>query len=136
MEPNAENSCRRDAIKEKLRQNFDGKIVRKDLTKKIKEGANVPVYVLEFLLGQYCSSDDEAIIEKGVQNVKHILEEAGLSMANIVKTTVFLADMSLFADMNKVYATYFEGDFPARSAVAVKALPKDALVEIECIAVR
>ena len=75
MEPNAENSCRRDAIKEKLRQNFDGKIVRKDLTKKIKEGANVPVYVLEFLLGQYCSSDDEAIIEKGVQNVKHILAD-------------------------------------------------------------
>lgn len=75
MEPNAENSCHRDAIKEKLRQNFDGKIVRKDLTKKIKEGANVPVYVLEFLLGQYCSSDDEAIIEKGVQNVKHILAD-------------------------------------------------------------
>lgn len=75
MEPNAENNCRRDAIKEKLRQNFDGKIVRKDLTKKIKEGANVPVYVLEFLLGQYCSSDDEAIIEKGVQNVKHILAD-------------------------------------------------------------
>lgn len=75
MEPNAENSCRRDAIKEKLRQNFDGKIVRKNLTKKIKEGANVPVYVLEFLLGQYCSSDDEAIIEKGVQNVKHILAD-------------------------------------------------------------
>ena len=75
MEPNAENSCRRDAIKEKLRQNFDGKIVRKDLTKKIKEGANVPVYVLEFLLGQYCSSDDEEIIEQGVQNVKHILAD-------------------------------------------------------------
>ena len=75
MEPNAENNCRRDAIKEKLRQNFDGKIVRKDLTKKIKEGANVPVYVLEFLLGQYCSSDDEEIIEQGVQNVKHILAD-------------------------------------------------------------
>lgn len=75
MEPDAENSCRRDEIKEKLRQNFDGKIVRKDLTKKIKEGANVPVYVLEFLLGQYCSSDDEAIIEKGVQNVKRILAD-------------------------------------------------------------
>ena len=59
-----------------------------------------------------------------------------MGMANIVKTTVFLADMSLFADMNKVYATYFDGAFPARSAVAVKALPKDALVEIECIAVR
>ncbi len=73
---------------------------------------------------------------QSLENVKHILEEAGLSMTNIVKTTVFLADMSLFADMNAVYGTYFEGDFPARSAVAVKALPKDALVEIECIAVR
>lgn len=78
----------------------------------------------------------EAQTRQSLENVKHILEEAGLSMANIVKTTVFLADMSLFADMNKVYATYFEGSFPARSAVAVKALPKDALVEIECIAVR
>ena len=56
---------------------------------------------------------------QSLENVKHILEEAGLGMANIVKTTVFLADMSLFADMNSVYATYFEGDFPARSAVAV-----------------
>ena len=68
--------------------------------------------------------------------IMDIQEVAGLGMANIVKTTVFLADMSLFADMNKVYATYFDGAFPARSAVAVKALPKDALVEIECIAVR
>ena len=65
----------RDVIKEKLRESFDGKIVRKDLTKKIKEGANVPVYVLEFLLGQYCSSDDEPIIEQGVQNVKRILAD-------------------------------------------------------------
>ena len=65
----------RAVIKNKLRQNFDGKIVRKDLTKKIKEGANVPVYVLEFLLGQYCSSDDQEIIEEGVENVKHILAE-------------------------------------------------------------
>ncbi len=62
-------------IKDKLRQTFDGKIVRKDLTKKIKEGANVPVYVLEFLLGQYCSSDDEDVIERGVQNVKRILAD-------------------------------------------------------------
>lgn len=62
-------------IKNKLRENFDGKIVRKDLTKKIKEGANVPVYVLEFLLGQYCSSDDHEVIEKGVQNVKRILAD-------------------------------------------------------------
>lgn len=65
----------REIIKDKLRQNFDGKIVRKDLTKKIKEGANVPVYVLEFLLGQYCSSDDDKVIEQGVQNVKHILAD-------------------------------------------------------------
>lgn len=65
----------RDTIKNKLRENFAGKIVRKDLTKKIKEGANVPVYVLEFLLGQYCSSDDDEIIEKGVQNVKRILAD-------------------------------------------------------------
>lgn len=63
----------REEIKSKLRQHFDGKIVRKDLTKKIKEGANVPVYVLEFLLGQYCSSDDDEIIENGVQNVKGFL---------------------------------------------------------------
>lgn len=65
----------RAVIKSKLREYFDGKIVRKDLTKKIKEGANVPVYVLEFLLGQYCCSDDEAIIEKGVQTVKRILAD-------------------------------------------------------------
>lgn len=65
----------REIIKDKLRQNFDGKIVRKDLTKKIKEGANVPVYVLEFLLGQYCSSDDEEVIKSGVQTVKRILAD-------------------------------------------------------------
>lgn len=65
----------REELRRKLRENFDGRIVRKDLTKKIKEGANVPVYVLEFLLGQYCSSDDEEIIEQGVQNVKHILAD-------------------------------------------------------------
>lgn len=71
------NECEntREEIKEKLRQYFDGKIVRKDLTKKIKEGANVPVYVLEFLLGQYCSSDDEEVIEDGVQKVKRILAD-------------------------------------------------------------
>lgn len=66
---------KRTVIKQKLRQYFDGKIVRKDLTKKIKEGANVPVYVLEFLLGQYCSSDDPEIIEQGVENVKKILAD-------------------------------------------------------------
>lgn len=65
----------REELRRKLRSNFDGRIVRKDLTKKIKEGANVPIYVLEFLLGQYCSSDDEEVIEQGVQSVKHILAD-------------------------------------------------------------
>ena len=72
MESNADSRAR---IKQKLRQQFDGKIVRKDLTKKIKEGANVPTYVLEFLLGQYCSSDDEEIVQKGIETVKHILAD-------------------------------------------------------------
>ncbi len=66
---------RRDVIKTKLREHFGGKVVRKDLTKKIKEGANVPVYVLEFLLGQYCCSDDESIILQGVEKVKRILAD-------------------------------------------------------------
>lgn len=82
---------------------------------------------------------DGGIKEQTVQvfeNIKNVLAEAGLTTSNIVKTTVFLADMDLFAEMNSVYATYFEGDYPARSAVAVKALPKGALVEIECIAVK
>lgn len=65
----------REIIKDKLREHFDGKIVRKDLTKKIKEGANVPTYVLEFLLGKYCNSDDEVIIEAGVEKVKKILSD-------------------------------------------------------------
>lgn len=75
MESLAGGESSREIIKDKLRQNFNGKIVRKDLTKKIKEGANVPVYVLEFLLGQYCSSDDDEVIEQGVQNVKRILAD-------------------------------------------------------------
>ena len=75
MEQMNECESTREEIKGKLRQYFDGKIVRKDLTKKIKEGANVPVYVLEFLLGQYCSSDDEEVIEDGVQKVKRILAD-------------------------------------------------------------
>ena len=70
-----ENEDARAVIKNKLRQHFDGRIVRKDLTKKIKEGANVPVYVLEFLLGQYCSSDDPDDIEAGVESVKKILAD-------------------------------------------------------------
>ena len=72
-DPGMESSDKREELNKKLRQTFDGKIVRKDLTKHIKEGANVPIYVLEYLLGQYCNSDDEAIIERGVETVKSIL---------------------------------------------------------------
>ena len=67
-------------------------------------------------------------------NVKAILEAAGMTMSNVVKTTVFMADMNDFADMNAVYAEFFEAPYPARSAVAVKTLPKGALVEIEVVA--
>ena len=67
-------------------------------------------------------------------NVKAVLEEAGLTMGDVVKTTVFMADMNDFADMNAVYAEFFTEPYPARSAVAVKSLPKGALVEIEVIA--
>lgn len=76
-ERNATSSTddRREEIKQKLRQYYDGRIVRKDLTKSIKEGANVPVYVLEYLLGQYCNSDDEEIIQEGLDNVKRILRD-------------------------------------------------------------
>jgi endoribonuclease L-PSP, putative len=73
---------------------------------------------------------------QSLTNAKAILEAAGLSLANVVKTTVFLADMGDFTAMNEVYAQFFSEPFPARSAVAVKTLPKNALVEIECIAAR
>ena len=73
---------------------------------------------------------------QSLTNMKAILEAAGMSFDNVVKTTVFLADMADFADMNEVYAQFFAAPFPARSAVAVKTLPKGARVEIECIAVR
>lgn len=69
-------------------------------------------------------------------NVKAILEEAGLALSNVVKTTVFLADMGDFAAMNEVYSQFFAQPFPARSAIAVKALPKGALVEVEVVAAR
>lgn len=73
---------------------------------------------------------------QSILNAKAILEEAGLGLKNVVKTTVFLSDMGDFAAMNEVYAEFFSAPFPARSAVAVKTLPKGALVEIECIAAR
>ncbi len=71
---------------------------------------------------------------QSLNNIQAILQEAGLTMASVVKTTVFMADMADFADMNSVYAEFFTEPYPARSAVAVKTLPKNALVEIEMVA--
>ena len=76
----------------------------------------------------------EAQTRQSLTNCKAVLEAAGATMADVIKTTVFLSDMNDFAAMNGVYATFFEGACPARSAVQVARLPKDAMVEIECIA--
>lgn len=84
--------------------------------------------------GAFAEGGIKELTRQSLTNMKAILEEAGASMANVVKTTVFLADMNDFAAMNEVYAEFFAAPFPARSAVAVKTLPKGALVEIECIA--
>ncbi len=73
---------------------------------------------------------------QSLTNAKSILEAAGTDLAHVVKTTVFLSDMANFAPMNEVYAEFFTAPFPARSAVAVRELPKGALVEVECIAVK
>ena len=84
--------------------------------------------------GAFPEGGVEAQTRQSLLNARAILEAAGLGLANVVKTTVFLADMADFAAMNVVYAQFFSAPFPARSAVAVKTLPKGALVEIECIA--
>ena len=86
--------------------------------------------------GAFAEGGIKEFTRQSLTNMKNILAEAGLTMDNVVKTTVFLADMADFAEMNEVYAAFFEGVCPARSAVAVKTLPKEARVEIECIAVR
>jgi 2-iminobutanoate/2-iminopropanoate deaminase len=86
--------------------------------------------------GEFAEGGIKELTRQSLTNMKNILAEAGLTMANVVKTTVFLADMADFAAMNEVYASFFEGVAPARSAVAVKTLPKNALVEIECVAVK
>ncbi len=86
--------------------------------------------------GQYAEGGIKELTAQSLTNIKHILEQAGMTMNNVVKTSVFLADINDFAEMNEVYATFFEAPFPARSAVAVKTLPKNSRIEIECIAVK
>ena len=86
--------------------------------------------------GIFVSDDIKDQTTQSLTNIKNILAEAGLTMDNIVKTSVFLADIKYFAPMNEIYASFFKAPYPSRSAMAVKDLPKGALVEIECIAVR
>lgn len=86
--------------------------------------------------GEFAEGGVTGQTEQSFKNIKAILAEAGMDMSNVVKTTCFLSDMADFAAMNEVYAKQFEGAFPARSAVAVKTLPKNGLVEIEIIAIK
>ena len=86
--------------------------------------------------GEFAEGGVAGQTRQSLENVKAVLAQAGLGMENIIKTTVFLNDMNDFAAMNEVYAAFFPADPPARSAVEVARLPKDALVEIEAIAVR
>ena len=86
--------------------------------------------------GQFAEGGIKELTRQSLTNMQHILQQAGCDMQHVVKTSVFLADMNDFAEMNEVYAEFFKAPFPARSAVAVKTLPKSARVEIECIAVK
>lgn len=86
--------------------------------------------------GEFAEGGIKELTAQSLTNIKNILAEAGLTMDNVVKTCVFLADIADFAEMNEVYAQFFQAPFPGRSAMAVKTLPKGARVEIECIAVR
>ena len=123
-----ETEDKRSVIKEKLRQQFDGKIVRKDLTKKIKEGANVPVYVLEFLLGQYCSSDDPEVVEDGVNNVKRILADNFVRPDEAQKILSILRQRGSYTVIDKITVNlnikrdYYEAEF---SNLGLKDIPID-----------
>lgn len=86
--------------------------------------------------GEFVEGGVKEQTRQSLLNAQSVLEAAGLTLAQVAKTTVFLSDMANFADMNEVYSQFFKEPFPARSAVAVKTLPKNALVEIECIAVK
>ncbi|MEI0558630.1 RidA family protein [Brachyspira intermedia] len=90
---------------------------------------------LDPVSGEMAENDIKKQTERVMENIKGLLESENLTMANIIKTTCFLTDMANFASFNEVYANYFPENPPARSTVAIKALPKDALVEVEIIAV-
>ena len=86
--------------------------------------------------GEMSNSDIQAETHQVMHNLKAVLQEAGMDFSNVVKTTIFLSDMTLFSEVNEIYGKYFEGDFPARETVAVKGLPKNVNVEISMIAVK
>lgn len=86
--------------------------------------------------GEFVADDIRELTRRSLTNIQNILAQAGLSMQNVVKTTVMLADIGDFAAMNEVYAEFFSDPYPARSAFAVRTLPKNSRIEIECIAVR
>ena len=86
--------------------------------------------------GEFAEGGIKGQTRQALNNASHIMDEAGTDLSHVENTTVYLADMSDFADMNEVYSTFFKEPYPARSAVSVKALPKGALVEVECIAVK
>ena len=86
--------------------------------------------------GEFAPGGIKEQTRQSLTNAKAILEEAGIGLGNVMKTTVFLSDMNDFAAMNEVYAEFFSEPFPARSAITVKTLPKNALVEVECIAAK
>lgn len=86
--------------------------------------------------GEFVSDDIWDLTRRSLTNIQNILTQAGLTMQNVVKTTVMLADIDDFAAMNEVYAEFFSDPYPARSAFAVRTLPKNSRIEIECIAVR
>ena len=85
--------------------------------------------------GEFAGADVKSQAQRSLQNLQAILSEAGLGFENVVKTTIFLADIADFAAVNEIYAEFFKEPYPARSTVAVKTLPKGGLVEIELIAV-
>ena len=84
--------------------------------------------------GEFAEGGIKEQTRQSLTNVTHVLAEADIDLSHVVKTTVFLSDMANFAAMNEVYATFFSEPYPARSAVAVKTLPKNALVEVEVVA--
>lgn len=85
--------------------------------------------------GEFIAGDVSSQTKQALENLKYILESAGLTLENVVKTTVFLKDMTTFSEMNAVYAQYFSNEPPARSTIEVAALPKNGLVEIDAIAI-